>query len=435
MPVIVRGDGCYLEDLHGKRYLDALAGLFCVQIGYGFGEEMGEAAAAQMRELPFYINWTYAHPRAIELAAEIASARAGRPQPGVLRLRRLRGGRGGVEARPPVPRGTRRAALEGDRPPDRLPRNDDGSALDQRHPRSRRRRSSRSSRTRSTSGTRTATTVRRRRPRSSSPRFLLTDLEEAILGTRARDRGDGDHGAGAERGRLVHAAGRILAGRPRDLRPLRHPAVRRRGDHAPTAASAPGSARSATTSGPISIRPAKGLSSAYASIGAVVARDAIMEPFLEAGAMYAHGITFGGHPVQCGVALKNIEIMKRERIVEHVAENEDALPLDARAAPRPADRRRPARRRLLLRPRARQGQGDARDLQRRGVRVASARLPLAPPVRARPDLPRRRPRRPRDPDLAAARRGPGGVRRDHGNARRRPRGGLGADGARLHSRP
>ena len=56
--VIVRGDGCYLEDAAGRRYLDALAGLFCVNIGYGFGEEMGEAAAAQMRELPFAINWT-----------------------------------------------------------------------------------------------------------------------------------------------------------------------------------------------------------------------------------------------------------------------------------------------------------------------------------------------------------------------------------------
>ena len=65
LPVIVRGDGCYLEDVNGKRYLDALAGLFAVQIGYSYGDEMGEAAAAQMRELPFYTNWSYAHPRAI----------------------------------------------------------------------------------------------------------------------------------------------------------------------------------------------------------------------------------------------------------------------------------------------------------------------------------------------------------------------------------
>ena len=39
--------------------------------------------------------------------------------------------------------------------------------------------------------------------------------------------------------------------------------------------------------------------------------------------MYTHGITFGGHPVQCAVALKNIEIMRRERIVEHVADKQD----------------------------------------------------------------------------------------------------------------
>ena len=70
---------------------------------------------------------------------------------------------------------------------------------------------------------------------------------------------------------------------------------------------------------------AKGLSSAHAWIGAVIARDAVMEPFLEGKAMYTHGMTFGGHPVQAAIALKNIEIMKRERIVEHVAEEQDAF--------------------------------------------------------------------------------------------------------------
>ena len=71
------GKGCYLEDSNGKRYLDALAGLFAVQLGYSHGEEMGQAALAQMRELPFYTNWSYAHPRAIELAHEIASLAPG----------------------------------------------------------------------------------------------------------------------------------------------------------------------------------------------------------------------------------------------------------------------------------------------------------------------------------------------------------------------
>ena len=70
---------------------------------------------------------------------------------------------------------------------------------------------------------------------------------------------------------------------------------------------------------------AKGLSSAYAAIGAVVAGDHMMEPFLDGTSMYAHGITFGGHPVQAAIALKNLEIMKRERIVEHVREHAPAL--------------------------------------------------------------------------------------------------------------
>ena len=70
---------------------------------------------------------------------------------------------------------------------------------------------------------------------------------------------------------------------------------------------------------------AKGLSSAYASIGALIASDRVMEPFLDGAATYTHGITFGGHPVQCAIALKNIEIMKRERVVENVRDNADAF--------------------------------------------------------------------------------------------------------------
>jgi adenosylmethionine-8-amino-7-oxononanoate aminotransferase len=73
------------------------------------------------------------------------------------------------------------------------------------------------------------------------------------------------------------------------------------------------------------ITSAKGLSSAYASIGAVIAADHIVEPFLGETSMYAHGITFGGHPVQCAIALKNIEIMKRERVVENVRDNGEAF--------------------------------------------------------------------------------------------------------------
>jgi adenosylmethionine-8-amino-7-oxononanoate aminotransferase len=70
---------------------------------------------------------------------------------------------------------------------------------------------------------------------------------------------------------------------------------------------------------------AKGLSSAYASIGAVIAADHVIEPFLDESQMYAHGITFGGHPVQCAIALKNLEIMQREKVVENVRDNAQAF--------------------------------------------------------------------------------------------------------------
>src|SRR3954453_21254408 len=73
----VRGAGCSLEGTTGERSLDALAGIFAVNIGISYGDEIGQAAHEQMRELPFYTNWSYAHPRAIELAAEVADLAPG----------------------------------------------------------------------------------------------------------------------------------------------------------------------------------------------------------------------------------------------------------------------------------------------------------------------------------------------------------------------
>src|ERR1700704_3551815 len=78
VPVIARGEGCYVYDEHGKRYLDGLSALYCVNIGHGRAE-IAEAAARQVRELGFYTNWSYAHPRSIELAAKIAELAPARP--------------------------------------------------------------------------------------------------------------------------------------------------------------------------------------------------------------------------------------------------------------------------------------------------------------------------------------------------------------------
>ncbi len=72
VPVLDRGEGCYLWDQEGKRYLDGLSALFCCQIGYG-RQELADAAAEQMATLPFATNWGYAHQPALDLAEAIAN--------------------------------------------------------------------------------------------------------------------------------------------------------------------------------------------------------------------------------------------------------------------------------------------------------------------------------------------------------------------------
>jgi adenosylmethionine-8-amino-7-oxononanoate aminotransferase len=321
LPIIVRGDGCYLEDSNGKRYLDALAGLFSVNIGYGFGEEIGEAAAAQMRELPFYINWTYAHPRSIELAAEIASV-----APGDLnRSFFVSGGSEAVEAAWKLAR--QYHAVRGERRWKAIGRRIayHGTTLgalsingiaalktpfeplvpDTLHVRN---------------------TNRYRRPAEETEEeftaFLLEDLEAAVVQ------------AGPETVAMVimepvqNAGGSFLppAGYFQGVREIcdRY-GILLCADEVITGFGRVGAwlASERYDIRPDLVTSAKGLSSSYGVIGAVIARDAVVEPFLEGRNMYAHGMTFGGHPVQCAVALKNIEIMKREGIVEHVRGNEE----------------------------------------------------------------------------------------------------------------
>ena len=351
VPIIVRGDGCYLEDSNGKRYLDALAGLFSVNIGYGFGEEMGEAAAAQMRELPFYTNWSYAHPRAIELASEVASL-----TPGDLnRLFFVSGGSEAVESAWKLARqyyaarGEQRVRAvvmptSGDTPT----RVDEARAAAATG-----RRWKAISRHIAYHGTtmgalsingipalRTPfeplvpevlhvrnTNRYHRPPEETEEEFtalLLGELEQTI------------EAAGPETVAMVimepvqNAGGAFTPpeGYWRGVRELcdRYEILL----CADEVITGFGRLGAWFGSERYDIRPdlmtiAKGLSSSYASIGAVVASDRVMEPFMEGASMYSHGITFGGHPVQSAVALKNIEIMKRERIVEQVAETQDTF--------------------------------------------------------------------------------------------------------------
>jgi adenosylmethionine-8-amino-7-oxononanoate aminotransferase len=346
VPVIVSGDGCYLTDANGKRYLDALAGLFSVNLGYGFGEEIGQAALAQMKELPFYTNWSYAHPRAIELAEELASL-----APGDLnRVFFVSGGSEAVESawklarQYYLARGGKRVdprRLEGE------VRHDEwvGSPLPRKYKAIARQIAYHGTTMGALSingipALRTPfeplvpevrhvknTNRYHRPPEETEAEFtamLLENLEETIIAM------------GPETVCLVHmepvqnAGGAFTPpeGYWRGVRELcdRYDILL----SADEVITAFGRVGHWFGSERYDIRPdivccAKGLSSSYAAIGAVLATERVMAPFLEDTAMWSHGITFGGHPVMCAIALKNIEIMKRERILERVRENEGAF--------------------------------------------------------------------------------------------------------------
>ena len=356
VPIIVRGDGCYLEDSKGKRYLDALAGLFSVNIGYGYGEEIGEAAAAQMRELPFYTNWSYAHPRAIELASEVASL-----APGDLnRLFFVSGGSEAVESAWKLARQYYAASGErhlqalvtpGARAGAQEPEVDHDAIVASAAAPPRRYKAV--ARHIAYHGTtlgalsingipairapfeplvpevrHVSNTNRYHRPSEETEaeftQFLLAELEQAIVAM------------GPDTVCLVHMepvqnAGGCFTPPEGYWRGVRE--ICDRYDillSADEVITAFGRVGHWFGSERYDIRPdivtsAKGLSSSYAALGAVIATDKVMEPFMGATSMFSHGITFGGHPVMCAIALKNIEIMKREGIIEHVRANEDAF--------------------------------------------------------------------------------------------------------------
>jgi adenosylmethionine-8-amino-7-oxononanoate aminotransferase len=347
VPIIVRGDGCHLEDSNGRRYIDALAGLFSVNIGYSFGEEIGQAALEQMRELPFYTNWSYAHPRAIELAAEVASL-----APGDLnRVFFCSGGSEAVESAWKLARqyyqarGGKALATALTEPATRH----DELMASMHAPRRYKAIARHIAYHGTTLGAlsingipairapfepllaevrHVSNTNRYHRSRDETEaeftQFLLDELEQAILAM------------GPDTVCLVHMepvqnAGGCFTPPEGYWRGVRE--ICDRYDillSADEVITAFGRLGYWFGSERYDIRPdivtiAKGLSSSYAALGGVVATDRVMEAFMGETSMFSHGITFGGHPVMCAIALKNIEIMKRERILEHVRENEEAL--------------------------------------------------------------------------------------------------------------
>ncbi|CAN5635554.1 aspartate aminotransferase family protein [soil metagenome] len=321
--VIVKGEGCYLIDSDGNRFLDGLSNLFCVNLGYSYGEELGEAALAQYKELGYHSNWGSTHPRAVELAstvAELAPAdlnhvfftpSGGESVEAAWKIARkyykLRGeNRWKAISRQTAYHGTTLGALSLIGIPEYR------SDFEPLVP----------------TGGKIRNTRRVGRPAGETEEqftaFLLDDLDFRI-------QAEGPDTVAMILMEPVQNHGGMLvppAGYSRGVREIADRyGILLVADETITAFGRVGAwfGSQRYELEPDIITCAKGLSSAHAVIGAVIVSDRVYEPFLGAGASLLHGNTFGGHPVMCAVALKNIEIMKRLDIPGTVLANEVPL--------------------------------------------------------------------------------------------------------------
>jgi adenosylmethionine-8-amino-7-oxononanoate aminotransferase len=319
VPVIVRGEGCYVYDEHDKRYLDGLSALYCVNVGHGRAE-LGEAAARQASELGFYTNWSYAHPRSIELARRIAGLAPGN----LNRVFFTSGGSEAVEsawklaksyhAARGEPRrhkivsrflayhGTTMGALTATGLP----------AL--REP----------FEPLTPGGRHAANTNSYRWKDDCDPLWAADSIEEAILF-------EGPATVAAVILEPVQNGGGCFVPQDGYFERVREICDR----HGVLLISDEvicswgrigywfGSERYEYI--PDMITTAKGITSAYAPLGALIVGDHIAEPFLRGKEIFNHGFTFGGHPIACATALANIELIEREGLCQRVLENEGRL--------------------------------------------------------------------------------------------------------------
>ncbi len=319
IPVIARGEGCYVYDEHGKRYLDALSALYCVNVGYG-RQELVQAAAEQMAQLPFFTNWSYAHPPSIELATRVASLAPGN----LNRVFFTSGGSEAVETAWKLAKAYFHARGEHNRHK-LISRNlaYHGTSM----------------------GALTATGLQPLRtpfepltpgghhvpntnsyrwPEGRDPLWAADAIEEAILF-------EGPETVAAVILEPVQNGGGCFVPQDGYFQRVREICDRHGvlliSDEVICSWGRLGHWFGCERFGyqPDMITTAKGISSAYAALGAVIAGDHIAEPFLHGTATFGHGFTFGGHPVACAVGLANLQIIEREGLCEHVRANEGAL--------------------------------------------------------------------------------------------------------------
>ncbi|MGZ4642519.1 MAG: aspartate aminotransferase family protein [Blastococcus sp.] len=324
VPVIVKGEGPYIWDEHGRRYLDGLSGLFVVQAGHG-RIELAEAAARQASELAFFPLWSYAHPQAVELAERLAEL-----APGDLnRIFFTTGGGEAVETAWKVAKQyfkligkplkhkviSRSIAYHGT-PHGALSITGIPAAKQMFEPLV-------------PGAFRAANTNFYRAPEHGD------DLER--FGQWAADQiaiaieNEGPDTVAAVFVEPVQNSGGCFPPPPGYFQRVREICDRYDvllvSDEVICAFGRLGYTFGAERYGyqPDIITCAKGLTSGYSPIGAMIATDRIMEPFLQGTNTFAHGYTFGGHPVSSAVAMANLDIFDRETLNQKVLDNEGAF--------------------------------------------------------------------------------------------------------------
>jgi adenosylmethionine-8-amino-7-oxononanoate aminotransferase len=324
IPIIVRGDGPWVWDSRGRKYLDGLSGLFLVQVGHG-RHELAEAAAQQAAQLAYFPLWSYAHPGAIELAERIAGLA---PDPlnrvfftgsgseaveSAWKLARQyfravgEPGRYKVISRDIAYHGTSMGALSITGLPDIK------APFEPLVPGS----------------IRVHNTNFYRAPEHGDDleafgRWAADDIERRI-------EMEGPETVAAVFLEPVQNAGGCFPPPPGYFQRVRQICDR----HGVLLVSDEvicafgrlgewfGSQRYQYV--PDMITCAKGLTSGYSPLGALLVHDRLVEPFLEGTRTFLHGITFGGHPVSAAVALANLDLFEKEDILGNVRAHQDSF--------------------------------------------------------------------------------------------------------------
>ncbi|RYE43444.1 MAG: aminotransferase class III-fold pyridoxal phosphate-dependent enzyme [Hyphomicrobiales bacterium] len=314
-----RSEGIYVFDTTGRRYIDGLSCLFCAQLGYSYGAEFAAVATKQLTTMPFNTTWNTAHPAAIELAEKLAEL----APTGINRAFFTSGGSESVESAWKIARQYHLASGEPGRTKAIARRTAyHGLSL----------------------GALSFTGI----PALKEP-FGLPAVEVHHAPNTNRFRADDGSDVDAFTARiLAETEAVIIAADPQTVGMLIAEPIQNAGgcftaprgywaglraladkygillvaDEVISGFGRLGEFFAVSTLGavPDMITVAKGLTSSYAAMGAVLVSDRVAEPFFRPGQTLLHGITFAGHPVSAAIALHNIEIFERDNVLAHVRE-------------------------------------------------------------------------------------------------------------------